>query len=44
MWLQIIGLLEANFNTALIFFSVNQIMIIAEKNGLSDEQQGLRKN
>ena len=42
--LQIIGLLEADFNTALKFFFVNQMMIIAEENGLPDEQHGLRKN
>ena len=34
--LQIIGLLEADFNTALIFSFANQMMIIAEENGLSD--------
>ena len=42
--LRIIGLLEADFNTALKFFFENQMMIIAEENGLSDEQHGLRKN
>ena len=42
--LRIIGLLEADFNTALKFFFANQMMIIAEENGLSDEQHGLRKN
>ena len=42
--LRIIGLLEADFNTALIFFFTNQMMIIAEENGLSDEQHNLRKN
>ena len=42
MW--IIGLLEADFNTALIFFFANQMMIIVEENGLLDKQHGLRKN
>ena len=42
--LRIIGLLEAEFNTTLIFFFANQMIIIVEENGLSDEQHGLRKN
>ena len=42
--LRIIGLFEADFNTELKFLSANQMMIIAEENGLSDEQHGLRKN
>ena len=42
--LRIIGLLEADFNTALKFFFANQMMIVTEENGLSDEQHGLRKN
>ena len=42
--LRIIGLLGADFNTALKFFFANQMMIIVEENGLSDEQYGLRKN
>ena len=41
--LRIIGLLEADFNTVLKFFFTNQMMIIAEENGLFDEQHGLRK-
>ena len=35
--LRIIGLLEADFNTALKFFFANKMMIIAEEHGLSDE-------
>ena len=31
--LWIIGLLEADFNTVLIFFFANQMMIIVEENG-----------
>ena len=42
--LWIIGLLEADSNMALKFFFANQMMTIAEENGLSDEQHGLRKN
>ena len=42
--LWIIGLLEADFNTTLVIFFANQMVIIAEENGLSDKQHGLRKN
>ena len=42
--LRIIGLMEADFNTALIFSFVNQMMTIAEENSLSDKQRGLRKD
>ena len=41
--LRIIGLLEADFNTALKFFFANKMIIIAKENGLSDEQHVLRK-
>ena len=42
--LWIIGVLEADVNTALKFFFANQMMIIAEDNGLSDGHHGSRKN
>ena len=42
--LRIIGLLEADFNTALKFFSASQMQHVAEEEGLSDEQCGSRKN
>ena len=42
--LHIIGLLEADFNTALKFFFAKKMMANAEKIGLSDEQWGSRKN
>jgi hypothetical protein len=42
--LRIIGLLEADFNTALKFFFAKKMMQNAERIGLSDEQWGSRKN
>jgi hypothetical protein len=43
--LRIIGLLEADFNTALkLFFFAKKMMQNAESNGLSDEQWGSRRN
>ena len=42
--LRIIGLLEADFNTALKFLFAKQMMTNAENIGLSDEQWGSRKN
>lgn len=42
--LRIIGLLEADFNTALKFFFAKKMMTNAEKLGLSDEQWGSRKH
>jgi ribonuclease HI len=42
--LRIIGLLEADFNTALKFFFAKQMMSNAEQLDLSDEQWGGRKN
>ena len=42
--LRIIGLLEADFNTALKFFIASQIQAAAEINGISGEQWGSRKN
>ena len=42
--LRIIGLLEADFNTALKYFFSVEMMDRAETNGLSDEQWGSRKN
>jgi hypothetical protein len=42
--LRIIGLLEADFNTALKFFFARKMMQNAECNGLSDEQWGSRRN
>jgi hypothetical protein len=40
----IIGLLEADFNTALKYFFAKRMMANAEQLGLSDEQWGSRKN
>ena len=42
--LRIIGLLEADFNTALKFFFATQMQAVSEVHGLSDEQWGSRKN
>ena len=43
--LQIIGLLEADFDTALKFFFADQMMTIAEENGLLlDKQHGIQKD
>ena len=42
--LRIIGLLEADFNTALKFFIASQMQAAAEINGISGEQWGSRKN
>jgi hypothetical protein len=42
--LRIIGLLEADFNTALKYFFAKRMMSNAERIGLSDEQWGSRKN
>jgi hypothetical protein len=42
--LRIIGLLEADFNTALKFFFSKKMMKNAEMIGLSDKQWGSRKN
>ncbi|KAL7552669.1 hypothetical protein ACHAWF_015897 [Thalassiosira exigua] len=42
--LRIIGLLEADFNTALKYFFSVEMMDHVEKNGLSDKQWGSRKN
>eukprot|EP00956_Cyclotella_meneghiniana_P043637 scaffold280626_cov142-Cyclotella_meneghiniana.AAC.1 len=41
---RIIGLLHADFNTALKFLFAKQMMQNAENLGLSDEQWGSRKN
>jgi hypothetical protein len=42
--LRIIGLLEADFNTALKYFFAKRMMSNAEEIGLSDEQWGSRKH
>ena len=42
--LRIIGLLEADFNTALKFLFAKKMMANAEELGLSDDQWGSRKN
>ncbi|KAL3777849.1 hypothetical protein ACHAWO_012168 [Cyclotella atomus] len=42
--LRIIGLLEADFNTALKYFFAKRMMTNAEQIGISDEQWGSRKN
>lgn len=42
--LRIIGLLEADFNTALKYFFAKRMMHNAEQIGISDEQWGSRKN
>ena len=42
--LRIIGLLEADFNTALKFFFASQMQHACEENGMSTEQYGSRKN
>ena len=42
--LKIIGLLEADFNTALIFFSASQMIITVEENSLLEKHHGLRND
>ena len=42
--LRIIGLVEADFNTALKFFLAKQMQQASEANGLSDEQHGSRQD
>ncbi|KAL7505963.1 hypothetical protein ACHAXN_004898 [Cyclotella atomus] len=42
--LRIIGLLEADFNTALKYFFAKRMNTNAEQIGISDEQRGSRRN